>query len=556
MRYLIFPLMIVSATLLSAQSVSPIPVEARAAMAELRKEPFRAHMAFLAGDLLEGRGTGTRGHEIAARYVAAQFEAIGLRPAGLEGTYLQRVPLRKIFTDRDKCSLVIRNANEKNELRWEMDYLPLAYYRLHGRDSTSLDAGVAFAGYGVATPDGKYDDYVGLDVRGKIVALLEGAPPALSSELRAIMADLDRKVRLALSHGAVGILVLHTPAGEKLYPWSKAVSEMEAPGLEWFTPDGNRGDIPDIEAAAILSEPAAAQLFVRAQKSWPDVLGDALASKPQGFPLAITVRLNVAIHHETLSSPNVAAVLAGSDPTLKGQYVLYSAHLDHLGIGNPVNGDAIYNGAVDNASGVAALILLAKAFDALKRPPARSILFLAVTGEEVGMLGSDYYAHFPTVPIDSIAADINIDGASVLYRFKDVVPLGAWDSTLGAVVERNAARLQLKVSPDPEPDQFYFIRSDQYSFVRKGIPALFLTEGFEAVDSRLDGKKLTDDWNNTRYHSPSDDMNQPLNFDASVQFMDIEFLIGYDVAEDPERPKWNSGDIIGTMFSKDRDASH
>jgi len=204
-------------------------------------------------------------------------------------------------------------------------------------------------------------------------------------------------------------------------------------------------------------------------------------------------------------------VLRGADPKLRSEYVVYTAHSDHMGIGKPVNGDAIYNGAGDNASGVAALLEIARAFRALPNPPARSVLFLAVTAEEMGLLGSDYFAHFPTVPIQSMVADVNMDEASISYAFKDIVARGAPDSTLGRVVERAASRLGLKVSPDPEPEQSHFIRSDQYSFVKQGIPSVFISEGYEAKDPKVDGKKVTGEWRATRYHKPSDDMSQPMD---------------------------------------------
>jgi Zn-dependent M28 family amino/carboxypeptidase len=196
------------------------------------------------------------------------------------------------------------------------------------------------------------------------------------------------------------------------------------------------------------------------------------------------------------------------------------------------------------------MLVIAKAFKSMSHPPARSILFLAVTGEEKGLLGSDYFAHFPTVPIHSIVADINMDGASVFYTFKDIVPLGAADSTLEPVVQRDAAALGLKVSPDPEPDQNYFVRADQYSFVRQGVPSVFITEGEEARDPNFNAKKFNDDWISTRYHSPSDDMNQPLDFDAAVEFMQVDFLVGYDIAQNPQRPSWKPGDFFGETFGR------
>jgi len=528
------------------QAVPPIPPDAQAAMKELRKEPFRAHMAFLADDLLEGRGTGTRGHEIAARYVAAQFEAMGLKPAGVDGTYYQRVPFREFTVDPDKCSLGITENGSTSSQKWGDDFL--TFGNALNPDS-SVEAPVVFVGYGVKTPDGRYDDYAGVDVKGKIIAIFSGAPPSLPSELRAHLSSTREKARTARDHGAVGVLILSRAKDEKMLPWSRFVIGARFPSMRWLGPDSVPNDtFPEIRAGVVLSEPASARLFAHASKSWADVQKDADASKPQALPLPVTASMRVVSQHRQVSSPNVVAVLPGSDPKLSREYVVYSAHLDHLGIGQPINGDSIYNGAADDASGTAALLVIAQAFKSMPRPPARSILFLGVTAEEKGLLGSDYFAHFPTVPIHDIVANINMDGASIFYTFKDIIPMGAEDSTLDAVVQRTAVRLGVKVSPDPEPDQHYFIRADQYSFVRQGVPSVFISEGEQATDPKFDAKKYGEEWIATRYHSPSDDMSQPMNLDASVEFMQIDFLVGYDVAQDPERPRWKPGDFFGETF--------
>ena len=547
-RLLALPILLTASCLSFGQAGSPISPDAKAAMQELQKEPFRAHMAFLADDLLEGRGTGKRGHEIAARYVAAQFEAMGLKPAGHDGTYFQRVPLREITVEPDKCAVTITENGSASQLKWGDDFI------MRGSEvspDVSIEAPVVFVGYGVRTPDGKYDDYAGLDVRGKIVALLIGAPPSLPSELRAHLSAVREKSRTAREHGVVGVLVLWTARDDKSLPWARTVVGAGFPSMRWLGPDGIPNDsFPSIKVGAVLSQSAAERLFEHATKSWAQVQRDADASKPQGFPLPVSASMRVVSHHEAITSPNVIAALPGSDSNLRQEYLIYTAHVDHLGIGRPIDGDSIYNGAADDASGVAAMLVIAKAFKSLSHPPARSILFLAVTGEEKGLLGSDYFAHYPTVPIHSIVADINIDGASVFYTFKDIVPLGAPDSTLEPVVQRDAAALGLKVSPDPEPDQNYFVRADQYSFVRQGVPSVFITEGEEARDPNFNAKKFNDDWIATRYHSPSDDMNQPLDFDAAVEFMQVDFLVGYDIAQDPQRPSWKPGDFFGETFGR------
>lgn len=547
-RPLLLSILLFTACLAYGQAAPPIPPRARSAMKELQKGPFRAHMAFLADDLLEGRGTGARGHEIAARYVAAQFEAMGLKPAGVDGTYYQRVPMRGIRVVPEKCSLSITENGSKSQLKWGDDFL---MFGSAANPDASVEAPVVFVGYGVRTPDGKYNDYADVDVKGKVVAILSGAPPSLRSELQAHLSSTREKARTARDLGAVGVVFLWSPKDDKSLPWPRVVIGVGFPSMRWIGPDGVPGDTyPQIRAGAVVSLSMSERLFQHAPKSWADVLRDADASRPQGFPLPVTISMHSVSHHEKISSPNVIAVLPGSDPKLSKEYVIYSAHVDHLGIGTPINGDSIYNGAADDASGTAALLVIAKAFKSMAHPPARSILFLGATAEEKGLLGSDYFAHFPTVPIQSIVANINMDGASVFYTFKDIVPLGATDSTLDAVVRRNAARLGLKVSPDPAPEQNYFIRADQYSFVRQGVPSVFISEGEEAKDPNFNAKKFNEDWIATRYHSPSDDMNQPLNFDASVEFMQIDFLVGYDVAQDPRRPAWKPGDFFGESFGR------
>jgi hypothetical protein len=545
---LVLPILLTASWPSFGQAVSPIPSDAKPALQELQKDSFRAHMAFLADDLLEGRGTGKRGHEIAARYVAAQFEALGLKPAGQDGTYYQRVPLRQITVEPDKCAITFTENGTTTQLKWGDDFFstggPLS-------PEASVEGPVEFVGFGVRTPDGKYDDYAGLDVKGKIVAFLLGAPPPLPSELQAHLSSTREKLRTAREHGAVGVLFLWTAKDDKRLPWSRVVIGAGFPSMRWLGSDGTPSDtFPEIKSGAGLSQSATEKLFQHAPKSWADVQRDAEAGKPGSFPLEVFMRIKIVSRHEAITSPNVVAVLPGSDPKLSQEYVVYTAHVDHLGIGQPINGDSIYNGAEDDASGVAALLVIAKAFKSMPHAPGRSIMFLAVTGEEKGLLGSDYFAHFPTVPIQSIAADINMDGASVFYTFKDIVALGAPDSTLGAVVQRDAERLGLEVSPDPEPAQNFFVRADQYSFVRQGVPSVFITEGEQARDPNFNAKKFNDDWHATRYHSPSDDMNQPLDFDAAVEFMQVDFLVGYDIAQDPQRPTWKPGDFFGETFGR------
>ena len=527
------------------QSISP---DAQQAMASISKAELRAHMAFLADDLLEGRGPGTRGHELAARYVAAQFEALGLDPAGDKGTYYQRVPFREITVQPEQCSMTITRGATTEQLKWGDDFLTRGH-ELY--PDTNFDAPLAFVGYGVVAPEQHYDDYAGIDVRGKVVVMLAGAPASFPTEERAHWANGVQKSRAASERGATGIIQIFTPVSETQLPWARVIIGARLPQLRWLGPDGLPNDaFPQLKASATLSTAAAQRLFQGAPQSWQQVWQAAEVGKLKAFDLPVRAKLHAVSRHRQISSPNVLAVLRGSDPALRNEYVVFSAHTDHLGIGTPINGDSIYNGAADDASGVTALIEMARLFAQMPKRPARSILFAAVTAEEKGLLGADYLAHFPTVPRDALVADFNFDGASVFYTFRDVYALGGDHTSLGTVVAKSAAALGLEYTTDPMPEQVSFVRADHYAFAKQGIPSVTVNEGLKAKDPNVDGRKFVENWIATRYHSPSDDMQQPLNFDATVQFMQINFLAGYEVANAASRPTWNAGDFFGELFGK------
>jgi hypothetical protein len=537
------------AALGAAAPGTPIPADARAAMDGFSKTVFRADMGFLADDLLEGRGTGTRGQALAARYVAARFEACGLAPGGAGGTFLQEVPLREVTIDPEASEILLTRDGATTRLAWGDDFL-MAGNPLD--PDAMVEAPVVFVGYGVVNSARHYDDYAGVDAHGAIVAMLGGGPASFPANERAHFASTRQKLDEAAAHGAVGVIRLWTPESETLLPWTRTTIQAAMPGFRWLDAGGRPNDAHEtLRAYATLSIAAAERLFEGAPVSYRDTLDRARAGTLRPFALPLTLRLRAVSRHRDVSSPNVAGVLRGSDPALAREYVVYSAHTDHLGIGAAVNGDAIYNGAVDDASGVGALIGLACAFAGLPRPPARSLLFLATTGEEAGLLGADYFARFPTVPARAIVADLNMDTASVFYAFKDII--GDEHSTLGDVIARDAARFGLTVSPDPMPEQVGFVRADHYSFVRQGIPAVTITEGLQAKDPKVDARAFVEDWIATRYHSPADDMSQPLDLDAAVQFMRLHFLVGYDVAQERARPVWKRGDFFGDLFGAGRD---
>jgi len=512
-------------------------------MQRIRPEGIRADMAFLADDLLEGRGTGTRGYMLAAKYIASQYEQMGLKPAGENGTFFQTVRFRQFDIVPEKSSVTIKHNGQQHPLAFEVDYIS-------GGDplyaDTSFDAPAVFVGYGVTAPEFRYDDYANADVKGKVAVMIYGAPSKFPDAPRAHYSSGEMKLQNAVAHGAIGIVTIWAGPLTDRIPFQSLVRFYHSPHMRWLDDKGipNNTD-PQIRGGVMISADAAAALFEGAARPFQSVLQAAQAGQAQSLPLAVNVALHMVSRHSEVQAPNIAGVLPGSDPKLENQYVVYTAHADHLGIGRPVNGDSIYNGAADDASGVAGVLAIARALASMKTPPARSILFLALAGEEEGLLGSDYYAHHPTVPLSQIVADVNLDGVTLLYDFRDIVPLGAEHSSISAEVNDVARHMGLEVSPDPSPEEVYFIRSDQYSFVKQGVPSVFIGEGFKTVDPKLDGKKLSQDWEEHYYHLPSDDMKQPnLHFDAAVKCTRVDLAVGYEIAEQPQAPRWNEGDFF------------
>jgi len=519
-----------------------------AAMESIRPEAIRAHMNFLADDLLEGRGANSRGYEISARYMATEFESMGLTPAGNGGSYLQTVPLRSVRPDERRTTFSIVRSGKMETLVFRKDFYAAGD---PAREETSVEAPVVYVGFGVTAPEQNYDDYTGIDAKGKIVALVFEAPN-FESSLKAHYSSFELKVANAAAHGAVGMIVVDDPVLEGIYSFKEQVRDLSRPGFRWLTKEGQPNDyFPQLHGSAILSLEASKQLFAGSGHTWEEVFQAAKEGKSLVFPLPLTAKIHNQSNLEDVSSHNVVAKLAGSDPALKNEYVVYSAHLDHLGIGEQVKGDGIYNGALDNASGCAILLEVARAFSRMNPRPKRSMLFVAVTGEEAGLLGSDYFAHYPTVSKDAIVANVNMDEDQMLWPLLDIIPFGAEHSTLDAVVKTAAERLHLALSPDPMPEQVIFIRSDQYSFVKQGIPAVYPTPGLKSNDPKIDPVAIFKQWEDTRYHQPQDDMQQPnLDFDQAVKYAQFAYLCGWLIAQDPQRPAWNPHDFFGDHYAK------
>ncbi|HEV8435260.1 MAG TPA: M28 family peptidase [Thermoanaerobaculia bacterium] len=488
----------------------------------------KAHIDFLASDVLEGRETGSRGYNVAAEYVASEFEALGLEHS------FQPVRFRTAMVDGANCSMRLNDQTfaHKKEVIFRPDFT---------RTTSDAEGDVVFVGFGLR------NDYATMDVHGKIVAMLSGAPPNLPSDRRAFYSDSLRKLQLAASRGAIGVMTIPTRTDSKRFPWEKAVSQPDMRGMRTLEGDQVDDVVPEIRASVGLGPAAAAALFAHAPVTLDTVLDDAEKSISHSFPTNVHVSIHTATTHGSAESENVIGVLRGS--TKPDEYVVYTAHLDHLGIrSGGTDEDHIYNGALDNASGDAALIEIARAFAALPQRPARSIAFVAVTGEEKGELGSNYFAAHPTV--NHVVANINMDMFTMLFPVGDVIALGAEHSTLGDYVADAAKRSGFTVSPDPLPEEVRFIRSDQYSFVKHGIPAITFKAGSKSLDPAVDGDKVTREWLRNVYHSVHDNPDQKLDYASGARWADLNFYLGLAVANAPDAPQWKPNDFFGTMFGK------
>ncbi len=404
----------------------------------------------------------------------------------------------------------------------------------------------------MTAPEQSYDDDAGIDAKGKIVAIVPGAPSQFEATMRAHYSSGSMKAANAAARGAVGAIVLDSPAVEQNYPFKERVSDLACQDMRWLNAKGQPNDyFPELRGAVFLSMETTASVFQGSGKSLEEIFAAAEEGKPSSRVLPLTAKIKTVSKFRDLRSPNVVARIVGSDAKLRDEYVVYTAHLDHLGIGQPVNGDRIYNGAVDNASGSACLLEIARAYSRMQPRPRRSILFVSVTGEEAGLLGSDYFAHYPTVAKERLIADINVDGnLALLWPIEDVIARGSEHSTLGATVREAAARLNLDVSPDPFPELVFFIRSDQYSFVKQGIPSVFPSAGTKSSDPNIKPQQIITKWRQTIYHKPQDDMNQPFDFESGAKYARFNFFLGYLVAQKTEKPAWNPGDFFGEHYAK------
>lgn len=531
--------------LATAQTITPqrSPAERNATITAPLPEDqaaMKAHVMFLASDAMAGREAGTRDYDIAAQYVAAQFYAAGLRPGGDEGGYLQKVPLVGYKVADKGSAMWTPTGGQAQELVFGEDFVPSP---VPNAKETSLSAPVVFVGYGIDAAQYGLTDYKGADVRGKIVAFLPGTPEGLGGEERAFFGSAANKAALAAARGAVGAVQIDMPrANGRQRPFAALARYYDAQRVTWANPDGTAHAMtPTTPVLGTLSQAGAAKLF---GKDWAAITKAAASAKPRFSPVTTRGQMTVAskTSFKPMDSSNVIGLIPGSDPKLKDQVVVLSAHLDHIGVNEGGDGDRINNGALDNAIGIASLIEEAKHFKAAAAPK-RTVMFLAVTAEEKGLVGSDYFANHPTVPLSSIVADVNLDMPILTYKFEDMVVFGADRSTLGPIVRKAVGAMGLPVAPDPMPEEGIFVRSDHFRFVQKGIPSVFLWPGQAGP-----GKAAVADFMSHRYHKPGDEVDQGIDWSQGPRFVSVNYAIAREIADGAERPVWNKGDYFGTLY--------
>jgi len=492
------------------------------------------HVEFLADDSLQGRDTGSPGHKRAAEYVVAEFKKAGLEAAGANG-FLQPVMFQTRKIDEAHSSLALIRDGRTIPLTLGED----ANFRMAVDPAPSVDAPLVFVGHGLSVPEQGINDLEGLDLKGAVVVYVGSTPRTLPSALQAHFGAAAERWQALRAAGAVGTITIANPRTVET-PWAVTSPNRLQPAMSLADPalDEYRG-----QQVAITMNPGHAEMLFEGSGHTFDEL---LSLENDGTPLprfAIPARVaaRVAVTRTQVESQNVAGTLRGSDPSRRNEYVVLSAHLDHVGVGAPVNGDAIYNGAMDNASGIAAILEVAARLHASGERPARSLIFLAVTGEEKGELGSRYFAAHPTVPVHSMVANVNTDMFLPLFPLKELMVLGLDESDLSDDIRAVAEAMHLEIQADPEPQRNRFVRSDQYSFIRAGIPALSMKVGYELNSPEA---AVAQRWTAERYHQPSDDLKQPVDRTAADTYIEVVRRLGLHIANRPDRPKWNDSSFF------------
>ncbi len=509
---------------------------------------IKAHVAYLSDDKLKGRLPGKEGYQMAVDYAVNQYKEMGLKPAGEKGTYTQKVMLRKakLVKETAKFTLTLPNG-EKKELSLGND---LSIYPHPELKSVDFNAPLVFVGSGFDAPQINIEDYKGLNVKGKIVVVLRRTPENLPANVKLHLGYPATLQAFAAQNGAIGVLVCNYT--NSVVQFKAGANSMVSNGISAsVTAKGKRTSSASVLGGKIKIaggiSVSALQELMRAENNMLDSTWQQLE---KGKYVSKTLKSTISGHYEStyqdIESYNVVAKLEGTNRKLKKEYVIHSAHLDHLGVGRPINGDSIYNGAHDNASGVACALEIARSYATLPatEKPKRSLLFLLVTAEEMGLLGSGYFAAYPTVKKKRIVADINTDMPTLLAPLESVAPLGAEHSSLQKVVETAASIAKLEVEPDPDPSEGRFVRSDQYNFVKAGIPALHIKYGYRFSNPSLNLAEKVKKWREAHYHKPSDEITNGFVWAAGKTYARVNFLVSYLIAQNPEKPTWNKGDFF------------
>ena len=506
---------------------------------------IKAHVAYLASDALEGREPGTAGYDQAAAYVQRELEKAGVKP-GADGGWFQQVPL--VVTERVMADAGFDLMSPSGARRRLAEFEDFVLRKPTDRERIAVEAQLAFVGYGVRDDETGYDDYGQIDVTGKIVVMFSSAPRAFEGAKRAYLGSTDVKRRLAAERGAVGLVVLPTLEDEEETPWERVAEGAKDPAAAFLGADGlAHAPGAGVAANARLSASGGRLLFAGARASFDDLRADEAANRPlHAFPMPGAARVGGMTRISRIESPNVVGIVEGRDRRLRDEVVVISAHLDHLGKRrNPKPGeDSIRNGAMDNATGVAMLIETAQKL--AKAPPRRSVVFVAFTAEERGLIGSEYFAKNPPLGDRTIVSNVNLDMPMTLYPLGDVIGFGAERSSLGPLIERLAGEMGLALTPDPYPEEGIFARSDHFSFVvEQGVPAVFLMAGLQNG-----GDLAFQEFMKKHYHRPSDDTSLPIDYEAAATFAELNARIAVRIADDDAVPVWNPGDYFGERFGK------
>jgi Zn-dependent M28 family amino/carboxypeptidase len=520
----------------ASEATAPAPASSPASDATAtRPEPAGAwwtHVTFLAADEMRGRETGSPEHRKAANYVAEQLAKAGVAPAGTNG-FMQPVTFRSRRIDEANSSLALVRRGKETAVALGDE----AGFGMRIDAAPKVEAPLVFAGHGLVIPEVQHDDFAGLDVKGKVVVYLAGSPKAVPGALSAHYQSAAERWATLKRLGAIGTIAVANPKSMDV-PWERSSPNRLNPAMALADPslDDTAG-----QQVSITFNPAKAErLFEGSGHTFAEVLKIADEGKAlPHFPLPSSVRATVAVESQMVESQNVVGVVRGSDPALADEFVVLTAHLDHLGIGAAIDGDTVYNGAMDNASGIATLLESAKVV--AEAGPKRSVLFVAVTAEEKGLLGSRYYALNPTVARDGLVANINMDMFLPLFPMKSLMVLGLDESDLGDDVRAVAGAMNVAVQPDPEPQRNRFIRSDQYSFIREGVPALAMKVGYDEGSPEATTAAT---WTRERYHAPSDDLDQPIDRGAAADFTKLIGDLCVRVANREARPHWKDASFF------------